>query len=303
MEDYDGAQYNWSRWSSNRAAQCDVLVTLYANRIGTIDKYFLAQNGWSLVKIEESYSAPWRIKAVAYRLERPFPDQERLFLPQEQYDYERSLQEEDSRGSAPLALWAEQAHRDLREPITVRSVDDLVNRLRQDLRVSRLAVLRHRIKTWRRTYFNTNDAAWRRAIADESHVASTSRVGFRWRLRPYYLAAVAVWLGTLYVAASLRGALTITAVFVVLAFLVILAYAPTYVWVGTRSVVARGAFALKTIQDVAEPVFIEAKWRFLEESCGIGAILAKCSSGQRVFVPLVNDPSAIVREMEKRHSR
>lgn len=73
---------------------------------------------------------------------------------------------------------------------------------------------------------------------------------------------------------------------------IILAYWPSFVWVGTKTIVARGAFGRLVQRSTKEPFHLRAHWSILNSWTGLGALSVHFADGARVFVPLVNRPDA-----------
>ncbi len=302
MEDHlHNSDFNWERWSTNRAGECEVYLRIYDKRIGSLDNYFLPQHPQSFVRLEEEYSRSSRMLSVQYELKRPFPDEALLFADEERDEYYKTLQEKDlspRTTAAQEAMQWEAAFFALSPGVPIYSVDQLSRHLQTDLTIRPSQLLRYRLGLWRRYYLDNTSTAWRHASADESYVASTSRTGLSRRLRAPVLACLALWLVSTFTALPLKAALLASFCLFCLGALLIAAYAPTFVWKGTRTVIARGAFSVRVLQCPLDAAFVLApRWVLLERWCGFGALAITFPDGRRLFVPLVNDPTTFAHDV------
>ena len=78
MEDHCPPDFDWYRWSVNRARQCDVYLCIFTERVGTKGPFGSILNAEALQA--RTTSALW----LSYQLERPFPDAELLLSSAEE---------------------------------------------------------------------------------------------------------------------------------------------------------------------------------------------------------------------------
>jgi hypothetical protein len=287
MEDQCRPEFDWERWSKNRSGQCDVLVQLLADRIGTSATPFIGLA--SITKIERDHARACGVDVIAcYELHRPFPDAQRLYTLQEEQEYKRTLEEIDIIWANATAMMIE---RQLRIATPIESVKELETHLAIDTSLSLWRLTRDRWRRWSKAYWNTTSAAWLRVFEDESHVASTNRIlSRRFVRRIKWIGGLAI--GGLAILLLLRlvpvvwtGIALIAAVLI--CFILFIAWAPTYCWVGTKTVIARGLFGMRTLQQLrTEPLKVTTSWDFIQE---FTAVRIRFSSGQRIFVPFVRD--------------
>ena len=284
--------FDWYRWSTNRAGQCEVFICLLADRLGT-------PGPWkdSAVWAEDTHARGAAIM-LYYKLQRPFEDVKQMCHSDDDIaKYEASLNEKDDDRWDHIQVWIEKATRKLREPIQISSASQLRKYLQADIQISRWQLMRHRLGRWRSGYFNTNEAAWQRASEDESSHERSSRVAVLRRLRSVMILGALSLLGGL-----LAGWLPFwQEVWILIgaalaATLIVFASAPSYLWIGTQTVVARGLFGLCTLQQSrAEPFTIRAWWSWLDHWCDVGAISVHFASGRWVFVPFVRTSWKLAR--------
>jgi hypothetical protein len=300
MEEHCGPSLDWLQWSRNRAGQFDVYLGLYDKRIGAVGN---TQTSTSIVKVEEGQSRGTVMRSVTYELKRPFADQGRLLEPGEEARYQASVedQEEDFRNAYTDAIWYEAF---FRKGTPIRSVDELERKLEADLRINRVALLCHRLKIWRRSLFDNSLAAWRLAVEDESNLEETTRLGFRRRLRPPAISIAVVWSMAAVLSLPFYRAVIASAGVALLLGLAAIAYAPSFIWFGTKTIIARSAFAARVVQrPIDEPFEVLPRWRFLEDWTGVGAVSIAFRDGLKVFVPLVNSPSTILNTVREKQVR
>ncbi len=291
MEEHLHKPFEWESWSTNRAMQCDILLQLYDKRIGSPERLFLPRDNASFVRTEFQSARGWAMRCITYQLKRPFPDYAQVFWGGDKEEYEATLKVEDSNWTKPFPLWREQIFRELHPGVPISSFAELEERLNLDLQVSRIALAWHRARNWKRCYWDNISAAWRNAFEDESHCESTSRLGLNWRLRKPVALLLLVWLAVVFSTISPKWAILATLCLIPILAVSILAYAPTFVWVGTKTLVARGAFALRTIQcPLNESYRLISQWDWLDRWCGLGALTVVFPDGRKIFVPLVNSP-------------
>jgi hypothetical protein len=287
------ADHDWYRWSLNRAGQCDVYLRLFTQRVGSRGPMGTGPFATNVVNAEY-ISAGGAALRLSYNLERPFPDADRLYSSAEQKAYEQSLAEaesdvRDSSGRSWDPVEA-QGQRFLRLGTPIRSVADLLAALENDVRLSAWQFVAHRLRIWRRYYFDTTGAGWRRAIEDESMQQSSSRTFILKCLRkPLLLLALLVLLPSLLWLPLPAAAVLIAAVLIA-GSIGALALAPTYLWIGTKSVVARGFFGLFTTQQSRrEPLNVTWLWQWLERRCDVGAVSVRFANGRWFFVPFIRN--------------
>jgi hypothetical protein len=294
MENDFKNEFDWRRWSTNQAGQCELFISFFDERVGTQGNLLFGDHAFhSISRMEKDRARGAAIKLLEYKLQRPFPDQEALFTAVEKDEYLKTLVVADDRGHPSSG---EQIEGMLRTGISIESVAELARRLESDTRVSWHESLLHGIRVLRRSYFDQNFSAWRRAFEDESFVASTHRLGLSWRLRTPALLCL-IPLAALYYALPIAWAFGCTILLLTLAGLMTVAYRPSFVWVGTKTIMARGAFGRIVQRSTNEDFQLEARWGLLDDWTGLGALSVRFADGARVFVPLVNDPSAFVRDI------
>ena len=141
--------------------------------------------------------------------------------------------------------------------------------LEKEVRLSRWALANHRFRVWRHSYFDTTGAGLLYALDDEDVVASSERYfPRRLRVRLVLFALLAVVVGTDGWLPLLLALFTVvvgwadslppawTMVFVASSLigpaLIALASVPSYLWIGTRTLVVRGLFGILTRQEFSE---------------------------------------------------
>jgi Domain of unknown function (DUF4062) len=280
-ENYRPEFPNWERWSLNRAGQCDVLIQLLGERVGTHATPFILTE--SISKRERDHAQYTAAVRAPYRLHRPFPDAYQLHYEGKD-KYEATLQEEDDLRNIEARI----IERSLRIAEDVRSIAELGRAVTRDTSLSAWALIRHRCRRSKRQYWDTTAAAWSRAWEDESHVASTDHdVALRQLRRPLIgFACVVVpallWLfrwPTIAIVLLAGGAFGL---------LIALACAPSYCWVGEKTLIARGLFGLRTIQQFrTEPFSIRHFGeRLLGRFC-LDCVRVEFATGRSVLVPLI----------------
>lgn len=294
MEEHYRPEFDWERWSMNRAGQCDVLVQLLADRVGT--SAFSMFIPMSITMREGEHARAYGVEVIAsYELNRPFPDAERLYSPGEAEEYQKTLDEKDTRVKAEAAM----LERTFRMAVPIHSVGELEAHLLRDTQMSRRQLMRHRWRLWSKAYWDTTRAAWLRAFEDESHVASTHR-SFLWR----HLRAGA-WLGGLAILLlawrfSLLWAVVALVAGAMLWCLAVLAWAPSFCWIGTKTIMARGMFGIRTIQQPrTEPFRGVYRWRLLERFTGLEAVTIHFALGKKIFVPLIDNSGLVVPMLDR----
>lgn len=286
-------EFDWRRWSINQAGQCDLFIFLFADRIGTPGQEILDV----FVDISELEIRQARASALTlleYQLKRPFCDQGKLFLPSERDEYLETLTvQTDSRYFIERLI--RRTFREGRGSL-IDTVSELERRLEVDTRVSWVSRFLHKMRFFYRGYFDQNYCAWRRAFEDERYVDSTHRLGFSWRLGKMFLVAPLTF-AVLFYALPVMTALFWSVLLLIFAGLIILAYRPSFVWVGTKTVVARGAFGRLVQHSIKEPFHLKPHWAILNQWTEVGALSVEFADGTRLFVPFVNDPYAFVRDL------
>ncbi len=293
--------FDWQRWSLNRAGQCDILVQLFADRIGTNGNPLSNRGFFSSISSDEEFeSRPTRVLRIAYQLQRPFPDAELLYdSDDEEREYRKNLALQDQ-FVADSHIFASQLERATRSGVPVVGVAELARMLRRDVRLSRYSLMKNRLSVWRRHYFDTNSAGWRRAFEDESCEEQTSRTALAKHLRvPVLILGMSISI-VAFGLLPFRAGCAVFVCFILMAGIAILAWAPTYVWAGTKTLVARGTFGLLTLQQSRTDRFtIEPRWGRLDDWCGIGAVSLAFANGRSVFVPFIHDSGAFSRKASR----
>lgn len=292
-------EFDWQRWSINQAAQCDLFIFMFGNRIGTQGQKVL-DLFISISELERRQARGSAIRLLEYRLERPFPDQETLFTPEERDEYLDTIAAEDDHRHTLERLIA----RTLQEGrgTLIESIADLERRLEVDTRVSWANYFLHKMRVFYRSYFDKNYCAWHRAFEDECLIDSTDRF-LSWRLRrlvPLFLILFVVPLAVLFYELPFTIALFCGTMLLMFVGGMILAYRPSFVWVGTKTIMARGLFGRLVQRSTKEAFQLKAHWATLNDWTGLGALSVHFADGARVFVPLVIDPDAFVRKINSK---
>ncbi|WP_161494841.1 DUF4062 domain-containing protein [Bradyrhizobium canariense] len=286
--------FDWRRWSANQARQCDLFIFLFDTRVGTQSNLLLDHLAFvSTSRMERDIARGKAIKLLEYRLERPFPDEEALFEPEERDEYLKTILTEDdprylTAGAQIEGMW--------RDGILIESVSELERRLEVDMRVSWTRHFFHKMRILRRSYFDENFCAWRHAYEDESQIASTHRLGLSWRLRKLIILPL-ISFAVLYLALPLTSAILCSALLLMPVLVMAIAYRPSFVWVGTKTIMARGLFGRFVQRPLNERFQLDPHWALLDRWTGLGALSVEFSDGVRIFVPLVNDPTAFARHL------
>jgi hypothetical protein len=283
---------DWYRWSLNRAGQCDILLRLRGHRLGHKGPW---RHTGDMTNSEGVQA--WPALTVSYQLKRPFPDASVLCdSPDEVIEYEQSLEAKDARGWDPIEA---DIFRGLPTDETVCSVGDLASVLERDVKLPRWRLVAHRFRRWRRRLYDTNEAAWWHAYEDESSQAATSRAVVLKRLRVPLTGAAAVIVSSLYWLPLLH-ALPVLGAGVTLGAVIALATGPSYVWIGTKTIVARGLFGLRTSQESRRGrVNVVSHWALTQRWWDVGAMSVKFSNGSRIFVPFIRTADALASEASK----
>lgn len=289
--------FDWRQWSANQARQCELCIFIFDKRVGTQGNVLFGDIAFhSISRIERDHARNAAFRLLEYKLERPFPDQEELFSADERNEYLETLGAQDAFGRHIYGAEIECAYR---EGAVINNVDDLARRLESDTRIPWAGYLLYRVRHFRRSYLDNTFCAWQNAYEDESHISSTDRLGLSWRLR-----SLAIWsvIAVAVVLFFLPLLLAMVALGLVLAFLglAVAAYRPSFIWVGTKTVMARGALGRFKQGPTDDPPQLRPHWLLLDRWTGLGALCAKFADGTRVFVPLVNDPNRFVRELPAR---
>ncbi|MGY4433978.1 hypothetical protein ACVWWO_006455 [Bradyrhizobium sp. F1.13.1] len=283
-------EFDWWQWSINQARQCDLLIFLFDQRVGTQADLFSVDEIFHSISKEEADSARGKaIKLLGYRLQRRFPDEEKLFTPEEKGEYLETVVRED--GRFVLGAMLEAA---LRDGVLIESVAELERRLKVDTLVSSTNFFFHKMRRLRRSYFDASFCAWHHAFQDESYVALTHR--WSWQLRKLMLASF-IPLAALYYALPLRSAVLCSASLLLFIGVMTLAFWPSFVWVGTKTIMVRGLFGRFVQRPINEGVKLKPHWALLHYWTGLGGLSVEFYDGVRVFVPLVDDPTAFAREL------
>jgi hypothetical protein len=282
-ENYRPQFPNWERWSLNRAGQCDVLVQLLGDRVGTHATPFILTE--SITKRERDHAQYTAAVRATYRLHRPFPDADRLHYEGED-KYEATLQEEDDLRNIEARI----IERSLRIAEDVRSVAELEQALTRDTRLPARALIRHRCRTWKRRYLDNTAAAWSRAWEDESHVASTDHDVALRQLRRPLVGLACLGVPTLLWLFRWPTVVAILLGFAACGLLIALACAPSYCWVGEKTVIARGLFGLRTIQQLRTERFrIRHFGGRLLGRFRLDCVRVEFATRRSILVPLIYD--------------
>jgi hypothetical protein len=287
--------FDWARWSTNQAGQCDLFISLFDKIVGTQGNLLFGDTVFhSISKMETDHARGAAIKLLEYRLQRPFPDQEVIFTAEEKDEYLKTVVAED--GYHELRYYAAQTESLWREGTLIESVAELERRLEVDTRVSLIKYFVHKMRIIYRSYFNQNLCAWRHAFEDESLIESTTRLGLSWRLRKLAIISL-IPFAVLYFALPLPSAIFCSAMLILFMGATVIAYRPSFIWVGTKTIMARGPFGRLVQRSIHERFQLKSHWALLDYWTGLGALSVHFADGARVFVPLVNDPVAFVREL------
>jgi hypothetical protein len=288
--------FDWRQWSANLSRQCDLCICIFDKRVGTQGNVLFGDLVFhSISKIERDHAQASAFKLLKYKLERPFPDQEALFATEERDEYLETIAVEDEPGRLIHGAEIEIA---FREGTLINSVAYLEWRLEVDTRISWTSYFPYKMRVLRRSYVDNNFCAWRHAYEDESYIESTTRLGLSWRLRRpailSFIPAALLYLLPLTLAIFTSGLLA------VVVGVTIIAYWPSFVWVGTKTIMARGLFGRFVQRSTDEPFQLKPHWALLDHWTGLGALSVEFADGVRVFIPLVNDPGRFVRELPTR---
>lgn len=282
-------EFNWYQWSMNQALHCDIYLQLFTERLGTkgIIKSSIVNDEGAQAKAS---AALW----LSYQLKRPFPDQERLYLSVgDEKRYQQSLAKSDDYRSwdAKEAMY----ERMFRSGALISSVAELEAAIKNDVRLSRWDLMKHRLRRWRRGYFDTNDAGWRHAREDESREDSDSRVAVLKRLRtPLILGAITLATAIGALKPSPISLLLVAGGLLLASGLVFLGTLPSYVWIGKQTVVARGLFGLFTRQQHrSEPFAVIARWEHFDRWFDVSAVTVRFANGHRIFVPFIRNATTL----------
>jgi hypothetical protein len=297
MEEHCKKDFDWKKWSANQAGRCDIVISFFDKRVGTDGTHLFGGMTFdSTTNIEMQYARHSAFKEIVYKLERPFPDENLLYDPKEKEEYRQTCSLEDGyiNNVQHIGVQLERANRKGADITSVAQLDQAIS---SDLQFSGFALSLNRLRHFRYSYFRKNHCAWRRAFEDESLIDSTDRLGFRWRLRTPAIIVVAICVLLAFsLLDPLRALVALVAAASLVAFLVI-AYAPTFIWVGTKTVMARSIFAYRIVQrPIAIPFELVPRWEAFENWTGIGALSIKFSNGKKRFVPFVNNPTEFARK-------
>lgn len=293
MEDLDGRHLYWQEWSQNRARQCDIYLNLYDRRVGT-GATFMGFGG-SISSIERRFADPYAARLVSYELSRPFPDCELLVEPSEREDYLATLDVSEPSGGSDRIRWVE---RSMRTGVEVSSVADLEAHLIADVRLTAAHLASHRSRAWLQSYFRPQ-SVWRQcAFEDEHYVAGSERpspfTARGWCASAVTIAALVVISQAISAAAALTAALA----FVIIVGAATVVWAPSSILLGSKTVVARGAFGLRTIRQMkGHQGRVVPRWGLLERWCGLGAASVMSDDGT-VFVPFIGNARRLAYEAE-----
>lgn len=292
--------FDWRRWSTNQAGQCDLYIRLFDKRIGNKGNILFGGISFkSITELEMLHSRGFSLKQLIYHLHRPFPDYERLLAGQDKEEYQQTIAAEDARRSFNDEMVA-YIERSFLDSVPIRSVAELESRLERDTRVSFMKFLFHRLRIYKRAYFDNTYCAWSHAFEDESYVASTSRLGFSWRLRTPLFLFASLFSVPIYLFLSVEWFFVSIILMIVVGFLVAFAYRPSFIWIGTKTIMARGLFARRFVQRPIKAGFdLKPRWQLLNDWKEVGSVSATFQDGAKVFVPLVNDPYRFVRDIQK----
>jgi hypothetical protein len=161
-------------------------------------------------------------------------------------------------------------------------------------------LLVHRVKAWRRTYFDTPEAETRMLFEDE-HIGMNgerTRLSTSRRVLLIVFASLAAT-GAIHVVSAATAALIAFAA-ASLCGVAILAWSPTFVCVGTKTIMARGAFGLYTVQHLkGAKGLIIPRLRLLDRWLDMGALTVRTPEGRHAFVPFISNAGSLSCEAEK----
>src|SRR5262249_34871634 len=96
MEEHCKPEFDWRRWSTNRAGQCEFYLKMFDKRIGSQGNDLFVDHAFkSITALEDRHSRDFAIKSVAYQLRRPFPDRSLLFNRDEETECESTMESND----------------------------------------------------------------------------------------------------------------------------------------------------------------------------------------------------------------
>jgi hypothetical protein len=295
MEDVKGRGLYWREWSMNSARKCDIYLRLFDWRVGSTPLYMSFGTSFSQLEYD---AADGRAAKVSYRLRRPFADWQVLVPDRSEHDaYLATLNVSESVGGSDTTRYAEGV---LRTGTDVFKVAQLEAQLERDVKVSRRMLFVHRVKEWHRTYFDGLEAAGRMLFEDEHIVMHGERTppSTSHRVLMIVLAALVITGLTHVVSAATAAVIAFAAAS--LCGVATLAWSPTFVCVGTKTVMARGAFGLRTVQHLkgAEGLIVP-RWRLLDRLLGVGALTVRTPDGRRAFVPFISNAGSLACAAKK----
>lgn len=294
MEDMEDRILYWREWSINSARKCDIYLRLFDRRVGSSPIYMSFGKSFSQLEYNEARRSA--ALELSYRVHRPFPDWQLLVpAPKEHEAYLSTLNVSESAGGSDDAR---QVERVFRTGTDVCSVTQLEAFLERDVRLDRRMLSIHRAKTWRRTYFDTSEAKERMLFEDE-HIDMHG--GTELSKISGVLLIVLASLAITGIMHAVSAAMAAVIVFVAASLwgLAMLAWSPTFVCVGTKTIMARGAFGLQRVQALkGTKGLILQRWRLLDRWLDIGALTVQTPNG-RVFVPFISNAGSLACAAEK----
>jgi hypothetical protein len=295
MEDVLGRGLYWQEWIQNSARKCDIYLRLFDHRVGASPAFM--SFGASFSSVEADFARTHAVLMLSYHLRRPFDDWKALVDPSEYDDYNKTLDVSEAVGGSDGARVTE---RTLRRGTEVLSVERLESQLRSDLNIRERDLMWHRLKSWRRGYFDSGWAWSKFAFEDEHFEIQSERA--KASIGQWIITIALVLLG-LSVLAQVMSVTTTAIVALSVACvcaMMIVAWAPTFVYIGSKTIVARGAFGIRTLQNVkGREGVLRPRWRMLDKWCGVGAVSVEVPNGRGVFVPFISNIMGLLREAEK----
>lgn len=295
MEDVEGRGLYWREWSMNSARKCDIYLRLFDWRVGSTPLYMSFGMSFSQLEYDAADGAALRL---SYHVRRPFPDWQVLVPdPSEHEAYLATLNVSESGGGSDTVRYTERV---LRTGTDVFSVAELEAQLERDVKLPRRMLFVHRLNEWRRTYFDALEAAPGMLFEDEHIVVQGERMQRSTCRRILMIVFASLVIACLTHVVPAATAAMIAFAAASLCGLAILAWSPTFVCVGTKTVMARGAFGLRIVQHLkGTEGLLMPRWRLFDRWLKIGALTVRTPDGRGTFVPFISNASSLACEAEK----
>ena len=296
MEDVEGRGLYWREWSMNSARKCDIYIRLFDWRVGSTPLYMSFGSSFSQLEYDAAHGRA--MLRLSYRVRRPFPDWQVLVPdPSEHEPYLATLNAPESGGGSDSVRYVEGVFRTGTDVFTVA---ELESQLERDVELPRRMLFVHRLTEWRRTYFDGLEAATRMQFEDEHIVVHGERTQLSRGLRVLLIILALLAITGLMQVVSAATAALIAFGAASLCGLTILAWSPTFVCIGTKTVMARGAFAVRTVQHTkGKAGLIFPHWRLFTRWFDVGALTVRTPAGRGAFVPFISNAGSLACEAEK----